>query len=60
MSEEYQLTEVTAENGEVIRFRRSTKPGALVEVTIAGKATIDVKPRALLLAIKTIAEEEEA
>lgn len=58
MAEEHQLTEVTAENGEVIRFRRSTKPGALVEVTVVGKATIDVQPRALLLAIQTIAEDE--
>ena len=60
MAEEYQLTKVTAVNDETILFRRSTKPGALVEVTIPGKVTIDVEPRALLLAIKTIAEEDEA
>ena len=40
-----------------LMFRRTDAPGALVEVEINGEKTI-VKPHALLLAIKAIAEAE--
>ncbi len=49
----YIYIEVHGESIQRLTFKRSDKPGALVEVTLNGK-TINVEPRALLAAAQAL------
>lgn len=57
MSEGYIRLELDCLSGEKIIMRKSDNPGALVEITLGGQ-TVNVRPAALLLVLKTITAED--
>lgn len=58
MPEGYSKLELDCVSGEKLTFQKSSAPDAVVSVTLEGR-TVQVTPRALLLALLFFCEEEE-